>query len=97
MPSSEELIAHNKTVKEIAKLIGADWLVYPDLDELVRCSFEGNSAVDGFECSVFDGKYVTGDVDESYLNWLEKSRNDRAQALRRRKQPSKLIDLQDDF
>ena len=41
MPSSEELIAHNRTVDEIKELIGADWLVYQDFDDLIRCSSEG--------------------------------------------------------
>lgn len=80
MPSSRELIAHGRSVEEVAELINADWLVYQDLDELVRCSGEGNPAVSTFECSVFDGKYVTGDVDAAYLTALDAERNDEAQS-----------------
>ncbi|MFT6955477.1 MAG: amidophosphoribosyltransferase [Halieaceae bacterium] len=83
MPSATELIAHGRTVEEVCALIGADWLVYQDLDDLVRCSFEGNPDVDGFDCSVFDGKYVTGDIDQNYLDWVESLRSDEAQSERR--------------
>ena len=79
MPSPRELIAHGRSVDDIAQLINADWLVYQDLEELVRCSREGNPAVTDFECSVFDGRYVTGDVDEQYLASLDAQRNDEAQ------------------
>jgi amidophosphoribosyltransferase len=85
MPSPHELIAHGRSVDEISTLIGADWLVYQDLDELVRCSAEGNSTVEAFECSVFDGVYVTGDIDESYLSTLDAQRNDDAQAQQRQR------------
>jgi amidophosphoribosyltransferase len=80
MPSASELIAHNRTVEEVCELIGADWLVYQDLDDLVRCSLEGNPRVAGFDCSVFDGNYISGDVDQNYLDRLETLRNDEAQS-----------------
>ena len=80
MPSSRELIAHGRDVEEVATLINCDWLVYQDLDELVRCSADGNSAVEAFDCSVFDGHYVTGDIDARYLEALDAERNDEAQA-----------------
>ncbi|MEM1402440.1 MAG: amidophosphoribosyltransferase [Pseudomonadota bacterium] len=83
MPSSSELIAHGRTVDEVSTLIGADWLVYQDLDELVRCSRDGNPDVQRFECSVFDGVYLTGDVTDDYLSSLDVERNDQAQAKRR--------------
>ena len=83
MPSATELIAHGRTVEEICKLIGADWLVYQDLEDLVSCSSEGNSNIDGFDCSVFNGEYITGDVDQNYLDRVESLRNDDAQSERR--------------
>jgi amidophosphoribosyltransferase len=83
MPSASELIAHDRTVEEVCELIGADWLVYQDLDDLVRCSLDGNPAVDGFDCSVFSGEYITGDVDQNYLDRVESLRNDGAQNERR--------------
>ncbi|MEM1154882.1 MAG: amidophosphoribosyltransferase [Pseudomonadota bacterium] len=83
MPSASELIAHGRSVEEVCKLIGADWLVYQDLEELVRCSQEGNPGVDGFDCSVFDGNYITGDIDQGYLDRVDSLRNDDAQTRRR--------------
>lgn len=79
MPSRGELIAHGRSVDEVMQLIGADWLVYQDLDELLRCSREGNPRIEDFECSVFNGVYITGDVGEDYLNRLHAERNDAAQ------------------
>jgi amidophosphoribosyltransferase len=78
MPAASELIASGKTDKEVEKLIGADWLIYQDLDDLVAACAEGNPNISSFECAVFNGKYVTGDVDEMYLKRLEMSRNDAA-------------------
>jgi amidophosphoribosyltransferase len=86
MPSASELIAHDRSVEEVCELIGADWLVYQDLDDLVRCSLEGNSQVDGFDCSVFDGRYITGDIDQNYLDRVESLRNDDAQSQQRAEQ-----------
>jgi amidophosphoribosyltransferase len=83
MPSASELIAHNRSVEEVCELIGADWLVYQDLDDLIRCSHEGNPDVDGFDCSVFNGEYITGDIDQNYLDRVELLRNDDAQNERR--------------
>jgi amidophosphoribosyltransferase len=83
MPSPSELIAHDRSVDEIGELIGADWLVYQDLDALIECSLEGNSSVEGFESSVFDCIYVTGDVDEAYLAEIDAERNDEAQSKSR--------------
>ncbi|MFK7976744.1 MAG: amidophosphoribosyltransferase, partial [Halioglobus sp.] len=83
MPSASELIAHGRTVEEVCELIGADWLVYQDLDDLIRCSTEGNPKVSNFDCSVFSGEYCTGDVDQNYLDRIESLRNDDAQNQRR--------------
>lgn len=82
MPSAKELIAHGRTNEEIAELIEVDWLIYQDLDDLIAASAEGNPEVDGFECSVFTGDYITGDVDESYLNRIDELRNDKAKLKR---------------
>ena len=76
MPSVNELVGHNRDDKQIAEVIGADWLVYQDLDDLVETAQVGNPDVAGFDTSVFDGNYVTGDVTEDYLEHLEEKRND---------------------
>ena len=83
MPAASELIAHGRTGEEICELIGADWLVYQDLEDLVACSLEGNPNVSGFDCSVFNGEYLTGDIDQTYLDRIESLRNDEAQTERR--------------
>lgn len=76
MPSANELIAFGRSEQEICDKIGADWLVYQDLDDLVGCAKEGNPDVENFDCSVFNGEYLTGDVDSEYLKQLENERSD---------------------
>ncbi|MGA1741846.1 MAG: amidophosphoribosyltransferase [Pseudohongiellaceae bacterium] len=84
MPAVSELIAHNKTVEEIQNLIGADWLIFQDLDDLIASCAEGSILPMDFECSVFNGKYVTNDVSKEYLEELESMRNDRAKNTKAR-------------
>lgn len=80
MPSVDELIAHGRTDDEVCTEIGADWLIYQDLEDLIAASNEGNPDVAEFDCAVFNGEYVTGDVDEEYLARLDAARNDGAKA-----------------
>lgn len=84
MPSSSELIGHGRTEQEVAEQIGADWLIYQDLDDLIAASREGNPDITEFECSVFTGEYITGDVDQEYLDRIDAQRNDSAKAKRNR-------------
>ena len=81
MPSANELIAHNKQEEEIAEIIGADWLIYQDLDQLIDAVRVGNPDIMDFDLSCFDGNYVTGDIDQDYLNHLDKHRNDSSKIL----------------
>ncbi|MCS5549694.1 MAG: amidophosphoribosyltransferase [SAR86 cluster bacterium] len=76
MAATTELIAHNRTEDEISELIGADWLIYQDLEDLIESAKYGNPSIQQFECSVFDGKYITADIDKSYLQKLEETRSD---------------------
>lgn len=76
MPAAREFIAYNSTEDEIARKIDVDWLVYQRIDDLISAAAEGNPELDGFECSVFDGDYVTGDIDDEYLDVLQRDRND---------------------
>jgi len=78
MPAASELIAAGKTDSEVEELIGADWLIYQDLEDLISAAAEGNPKISKYECSVFNGNYVTGDVDEVYLKRLANIRNDAA-------------------
>ena len=70
MPYVNELIAYNRNVDEICKEIGADKLIYQDLEDLVSAVKEGNSEIDNFDTSCFNGEYITGGVSEEYLSNL---------------------------
>ena len=78
----QELIAHGRSEQEVGELIGADWLVYQDLDDLKEAAREGNPAICDFDASCFDGLYVTGDVDQPYLDHIGQARSDDAKQLR---------------
>lgn len=76
MPSRDELLATDRTDEEICQEIGADALIYQDLDALVSGVQLSNPNIKNFDCSCFDGKYVTGDIDEAYLANIEAARGD---------------------
>ncbi|SUO96053.1 amidophosphoribosyltransferase [Suttonella ornithocola] len=81
MPTHEELIAYNRNEKEIAQEIGADKVIYQKLDDLVKaCLATKHCLPQKFDCSVFDGKYITGDIDENYFKRLQQSRADNSRA-----------------
>ena len=78
MPSVNELIAYNRSADEVAETIGADWLVYQDIEDLIASAQKGNDSVTKFDTSCFTGEYITGDVSEEYLARIESQRNDSA-------------------
>lgn len=81
MPSPTEFIAHNRSEDQIGEAIGADWMLYQDLQDLKDSVSEGvEQSFAGFDASVFDGQYVTGDIDAAYLARLDAKRNDAAKA-----------------
>ncbi|MCH7830342.1 MAG: amidophosphoribosyltransferase [Proteobacteria bacterium] len=82
LPAASELIANGRTVAEIQELIGADRLIYQDLQGLIRSVRHGNSSITEFDTSCFSGEYVTGDVTDEYLHDLEERRNDAAKQRR---------------
>ncbi len=84
MPAAHEFLAHGQTTEEIAAYIGADWLLYQELDDLIECATGINPEVERFDCSVFDGEYITGNIDENYLSRVEGLRNDTAKASQRK-------------
>ena len=85
MPAASELIANGRTVEEVQRLIGADRLVYQDLDGLIRSVRHDNSAITEFDTSCFSGEYITGDVTPEYLDELERRRNDAEKKRRKAK------------
>ena len=76
MPTREELIAYNRSDAQVCKTLGADGLIYQDLEELVLSAQRGNPEILGFEQSCFSGEYVTGGVTEEYLRYLGVNRSD---------------------
>ncbi|GIU10866.1 amidophosphoribosyltransferase [Shewanella sp. c952] len=82
MPTTNELIAHGRDVEEITKLIGADGMIFQSLPDLIEAVRKENPSIKRFETSVFDGKYVTNDVDQAYLDHITQLRNDDAKANR---------------
>src|SRR5262249_899984 len=71
MPATTELVAANRSVEEVSRLIGADWLVYQDLDDLVAACQHDDARIVEFDTSCFSGEYVTGDVTPEYLERLQ--------------------------
>jgi len=76
MAATTELIAHQKDEDQIAEYIGADWLVYQNLEDLIRSAKEGNKEIENFETSIFDGEYLDDQVSSDYLKNLEVLRAD---------------------
>lgn len=70
MPSRQELVAHGRKIPEIARELGADHLIYQEVDDMVSAITEG-SDVTQLESSCFTGEYVTGTVSPEYLAWVE--------------------------
>ena len=78
MPAAPELIAHDREVAEIAKIIGADKLIYQDIDDLIEAVRFDKRPIERFESCCFTGDYITGDVDRAYLDSLQQQRADHA-------------------
>jgi len=77
MPSANELIAHGRENEDICELIGADKLIFQTIEDLVSAVGVANSEIKRFETSVFDGMYITNDIDQNYLETLDAQRNDK--------------------
>jgi amidophosphoribosyltransferase len=76
MPAVEELIAHDRSDAEVGELIGADWMIYQDLNDLISAVQKGNPAIKEFDCSCFNGHYVTNNISLDYLEKIKAIRND---------------------
>jgi len=75
MPSANELIAHGRELDDICDLIGADKLIYQSIDDLVSAVNVANPEIKMFDTSVFNGEYITNDINQSYLDKLDALRN----------------------
>ena len=74
MPTSSELVAHNRTVEQIREIIGCDALIYQDVDGMKKAIGSLNTRIKGFDASCFDGVYVTGDITSDDIDRLNTSR-----------------------
>ena len=93
MPASSELIASGKSEKELAAFIGADWLIYQTLEDLIEAVKFDETDVQGFDTSCFSGEYVTNDISQKYLKAIETKRSD--DAIRESEQLRKQIEITD--
>jgi amidophosphoribosyltransferase len=93
MPASSELIASGKSEEELAGFIGADWLIYQTLDDLIEAVKFDETGVQAFDTSCFSGEYVTNDISQKYLKSLESKRSD--DAIRESEQLRKQIEIND--
>ncbi|MGZ4994945.1 MAG: amidophosphoribosyltransferase [Methylobacter sp.] len=82
MPAAHELIAHDRTEDEVCIAIGADRVIYQELNDLIDAVRKGNLDIGHFDTSCFSKEYITGDIDDEYLERTEALRNDSAQAAR---------------
>jgi amidophosphoribosyltransferase len=80
MPSANELIAYGREIEQICECIKADGLIFQDIHDLVDAVSEENPIITRFETSVFDGNYVTGDVDQDYLERIDHARSESSKA-----------------
>ncbi|HYW91316.1 MAG TPA: amidophosphoribosyltransferase [Gammaproteobacteria bacterium] len=78
MPTPEELVGHGRSEEEIQQIIGADRLIYQNIQDLIEAVRRGNPGVKRFDTSCFDGEYVTGDVSSEYLDRVARLRSDDA-------------------
>lgn len=76
MPAADELVGHGRDVDAIAKEIGADKLFFQELGDLIEAVRKKVPKITEFDASVFNGEYITGDIDEGYLQHIESLRND---------------------
>jgi amidophosphoribosyltransferase len=82
MPATAELVAAGRTDKEVETILGADWLIYQDLEDLIWAVNDGNEDLKHFDTSCFSGEYVTG-LDKDFLAQQETLRSDDAKHKRR--------------
>jgi amidophosphoribosyltransferase len=78
MPTREEMVAHNRTEEQVAEHIGADAMIYQKVDDLRDSIIDLNPKIKQLDMSCFTGEYVTGDIDDAYLEHLNQIRGELA-------------------
>jgi len=82
MPAAEELVAHNRSIEDIEKHLGCDWLIYQDIEDMEAAVREGNPELKAFDSSCFNGVYPTG-IEPGYFERIQQLRSDDAKHKRR--------------
>lgn len=80
MPAADELIGNSLDDDAIGTAIGADGILFQDLNDLKAAVSDFNPDIHAFDTSVFDGYYVTADIDADYLHNIAQQRNDKAKS-----------------
>ncbi len=93
MPAMQEFVAHDRDEDEICRTIGADRLIFQDLEDLELAVRHGNPEIKVFENSCFTGHYITGTVGKEYLSRLGEARNDAAKEQDRRDVEDNVVGL----
>jgi len=93
MPSAQELIAHGRNETQIGEALGADRIFYQTLDDLIEAIRDSHPNIQQFEASVFDGHYVTGDIDAAYLEHLALQRSDASKGQDQMSSQQNMLDL----
>ncbi|NDH69736.1 MAG: amidophosphoribosyltransferase, partial [Gammaproteobacteria bacterium] len=93
MPTRSELVAYGRTHDEINQMIGADQLIYQSVEDMKQAVRDINPNIRDFEASCFDGKYITGDISEAYLDALEAARNSEGAGDERGKDQNETADF----
>jgi len=86
MPTPEELIAHNRNAEQISDCIGTDKLIFQDIQDLKDAVGKQNPSIQEFECSVFDGQYVTPNINKEYFDYLASLRSEDAKKIQTQKE-----------
>jgi len=94
MPAINEFIANGKSIDEINAIIGSDRLFYQSLEDLIEATSIGNKPPSRFDTSCFNGEYVTGGIDATYLDALNASRNDTAKV--ESSEDDEIVDMHND-
>ena len=93
MPAQHEFVAYGKSDSQIAKAVGADRVIYQTLEDLTASVKVSGGDMERFDCSVFDGKYVTGGVDANTMGRLAKERSNTAKLKRKAVEDADLVEI----
>jgi amidophosphoribosyltransferase len=74
MSTRREFVARDRTSEQVAEQIGADAVVYQQLDDLVASVLEDRPDIEHMCSACFSGEYPTGDITPEMLLQIEEER-----------------------